>query len=183
MHAHRRRRSLAACEPCKRRARRYVDWSTFVCEVKETEDTIVELVALCGAQGSDADEASLKAELEEVEKGLKERLDRYVHAGARMPSDDLLGRPTSLLRDLSRRLLHVLLALYGRLDEMEKNRKLNVDNIGTVVKDYTSINRRETKDVHPDKLIRWEGRQALRPPHGVPLIHHTNLQDRTACLT
>jgi hypothetical protein len=33
---------------------------------------------------------------------------------------------------------------------MEKNRKLNVDNIGTVVKDYTSINRRETRDVAPE---------------------------------
>lgn len=30
-----------------------------------------------------------------------------------------------------------------RLAEIEKNRKLNVDNIGTVVKDFTSINRRE----------------------------------------
>lgn len=36
-----------------------------------------------------------------------------------------------------------------RLDELEKNKKLNVDNIGTVVKDYTFINQREVPDVIP----------------------------------
>jgi hypothetical protein len=37
---------------------------------------------------------------------------------------------------------------------MERNRKLNVDNIGTVVKDYTFINRREgTSDVLPEHSL------------------------------
>ena len=57
----------------------------------------------------------LRAELVEVEAGLKERRDR--------------------------------------LEEMERNRKLNVDNVGTVVKDYTFINTREgASDVLPDSL-------------------------------
>ncbi len=46
-----------------------------------------------------------------------------------------------------------LQARAARLEEMENNRKLNVDNVGTVVKDYTFINRREgASDVLPDSL-------------------------------
>jgi hypothetical protein len=41
----------------------------------------------------------------------------------------------------------------GRLEEMEKNKKWNVDNIGTVTKDKTIINTRETgPDVIPGSL-------------------------------
>lgn len=50
----------------------------------------------------------------------------------------------------------------ARLEEMERNKKLNVDNIGTVVKDFTSINRREsTSDVLPDSLDVGMGRASL----------------------
>ena len=42
----------------------------------------------------------------------------------------------------------------ARLEEMERNRKLNVDNIGTVVTDFTSINRREAPpDVLPENVL------------------------------
>ncbi len=44
---------------------------------------------------------------------------------------------------------------------MERNQKLSVDTIGTVVKDFTSINRREAPDVLPGSIDVGMGKASL----------------------
>lgn len=86
-----------------------------------------------------ARKAEIQARVREIEEGV-----------------DDAGNTVTELEGLRAELLEVEAGLKerrNRLQEMERNRKLNVDNVGTVVKDYTFINTREgSSDVLPDSL-------------------------------
>jgi cell division cycle protein 37 len=86
-----------------------------------------------------ARQAEIQARMREIEEGV-----------------DDVGSTVAELEGLRAELVELEAGLKERrerLEEMERNRKLNVDNVGTVVKDYTFINTREgASDVLPDSL-------------------------------
>ncbi|EWM24595.1 cdc37 protein [Nannochloropsis gaditana] len=85
-----------------------------------------------------ARKVELQAQMQQIEEGVDNAASK----------EELIGMRAELAeieKDMQQRC--------ARLEEMDRNRKLNVDNVGTVVKDYTFINTREgASDVLPDSL-------------------------------